>query len=75
MYIFVYLLNKYVKWKRRSTKKSKNISILHIYSKDIQKIYMKYSIKMQFQNILHSKSNNQAIVIEIWRLETSHTPN
>ena len=38
-------------------------SILHIYSKDIQKIYMKYSIKMQFQNILHSKSNNQAIVI------------
>ena len=52
-----------------------NHSILHIYSKDIQKIYMKYSIKMQFQNILHSKSNNQAIVIEIWRLETSHTPN
>ena len=36
---------------------------------------MKYSVKMQFQNILHFKSNNQAIVVEIWRLETSHTPN
>ena len=38
-----------------------NIFIQKIY----KKIYMKYSVKMQFQNILHFKSNNQAIVVEI----------